>query len=190
MVYTPKGNIPIVAGYLRQGGLLLDHPTPPFDHQRLQFPNAIYHNPHNPPPGGHARALLGNSARLGYAGPGGSRWSSPAIAGKSVEVHRSQVEEVFKSLRSGDDLEETEPSTSVPVRFVSFAFSNVVNEFSIGCGYETVSTSEEGTDIPTRAREGENSSGREVFVSLASSDKSHVTADLMDSCCHAKRGFS
>jgi SWI/SNF-related matrix-associated actin-dependent regulator of chromatin subfamily A3 len=71
-----------------------------------------YYNPHNPPPGGHARALLPNPAnRVGYAQGPGSRWGSPTVNGKSVEVQRSQAEELFKSLRSGDELEETEPCT-------------------------------------------------------------------------------
>ena len=39
----------------------------------------------------------------------GGRWTSPAIAGKSVEVQRSQMDDLFKSLRSGDELTETEP---------------------------------------------------------------------------------
>ena len=37
------------------------------------------------------------------------RWTAPAIAGKSVEVQRSQMDDLFKSLRSGDELTETEP---------------------------------------------------------------------------------
>lgn len=32
------------------------------------------------------------------------------MVGKSVEVQRSQVDELFKSLKDGDELEETEPS--------------------------------------------------------------------------------
>lgn len=31
------------------------------------------------------------------------------MAGKSVEVQRSQVDELFKSLKDGDELAETEP---------------------------------------------------------------------------------
>lgn len=36
------------------------------------------------------------------------------MTGKSVEVQRSQVDELFKSLKDGDELAETEPSTSCP----------------------------------------------------------------------------
>ena len=65
-------------------------------------------NPHNPPPGGHIRNFI--SPRWNTATAVDNRWNPPNVSGKSVEVHRSQVEEVFKSLKSGDELEETEPS--------------------------------------------------------------------------------
>lgn len=116
LVYTPKGNIPVVGNFLREQNLLLDHPSSAFDAQRLT--QCFYHNPHNPPPGGHNRPLLGGPGQLGYAGPGagGSRWNTPAVAGKSVEVQRSQAEELFKSLKCGDELEESEPAPEVATK--------------------------------------------------------------------------
>ncbi|KAJ7881641.1 hypothetical protein B0H13DRAFT_1891305 [Mycena leptocephala] len=53
LVYTPKGNIVVLSNYLHQRGLLLDHPTPPYELQNLLDKNDHYHNPHKPPPGGH-----------------------------------------------------------------------------------------------------------------------------------------
>ena len=47
---------------------------------------------------------MGNPAQMAAG-----RWTAPAIAGKSVEVQRSQMDDLFKSLRSGDELTETEP---------------------------------------------------------------------------------
>jgi SWI/SNF-related matrix-associated actin-dependent regulator of chromatin subfamily A3 len=38
------------------------------------------------------------------------------VSGKSVEVQRSQVDELFKSLKSGDELAETEPSAHIRFR--------------------------------------------------------------------------
>ncbi len=114
-MYTPKGNISVVATYLQQNGLFLDHPSLPADMQRLRAQH--YFNPHNPPPGGHSRAL-GVNTRLGYAGPGGSntgRWNT--VSGKSIEVQRSQVDELFKSLRDGDELEETDARTCYLLKF-------------------------------------------------------------------------
>ncbi|TFK36877.1 SNF2 family DNA-dependent ATPase [Crucibulum laeve] len=111
LVYTPKGNIPVVGNYLQQCGLLLDHPSPPYDVHRLA--NYHYHNPHNPPAGGHNRAILASN-RLSY-GPArdNSRWTAAGSGGKSVEVQRSQVDELFKSLKDGDELAETEPCSDV-----------------------------------------------------------------------------
>lgn len=111
LVYTPKGNITAVANYLHTRGLFLDHPSIPSDVQRLKTQH--YYNPHNPPPGGHRQALLGPNNRPGYAGPGGAaagRWNA---MGKSVEIQRSQVDELFKSMKDGDELPETEPTSEV-----------------------------------------------------------------------------
>ncbi|KAL4070790.1 SNF2 family N-terminal domain-containing protein [Scleroderma citrinum] len=111
LVYTPKGNITAVGNYLHQCGLFLDHPSPSYDVQR--FSNYHYFNPHSPPPGGHRQVLL--PGRVPYAGPGGnsSRWATPVVSGKTLEIQRSQVDELFKSLKSGDELAETEPAFEV-----------------------------------------------------------------------------
>lgn len=50
-----------------------------------------------------------NSGRLGYAGPGSNRWNAPAVAGKSVEVQRSQVDDLFKNMIDHDNLAEYDP---------------------------------------------------------------------------------
>lgn len=103
LVYTPKGNIPVVGNYLQQCGLLLDHPSLPHDVHRVA--SYHYYNPHNPPPGGHNQV-----SNRGYVSPGTNmRWSTPAMAGKSVEIQRNQVEELFKNLKDGEELAETEP---------------------------------------------------------------------------------
>ena len=103
LVYTPKGNIPVVGNFLFREGLLLDHPAPPFQ-CRME---CHYFNPHNPPPGGHNRALL-NPNRIAPVSQPVDRWTTPT-SGKSVEVQRSQVDDLFRSLKSGDELSETEP---------------------------------------------------------------------------------
>ncbi|KAJ7102102.1 SNF2 family N-terminal domain-containing protein [Mycena belliarum] len=109
LVYTPKGNIPVVGNYLHQCGLLLDHPSPPYEMYRLA--NQHYYNPHNPPPGGH-RAHNRLYPQVNNA----NRWSTPQVSGKSVEVQRSQVDDLFKSLQSGEELLETEPSPDVATK--------------------------------------------------------------------------
>lgn len=107
LVHTPKGNIPVVGSYLRQVALLLDHPTFPFDTERPV--NFLYHNPHNPPPGGHTRTIIAQNRLYGLSSSPNSRWTAPSPAGKSIEVQRSQVDEVLRSLKDGDELTETEP---------------------------------------------------------------------------------
>ncbi|KAI0652068.1 SNF2 family N-terminal domain-containing protein [Trametes meyenii] len=115
LVYTPKGNIPVVSGYMHQNGLYLDHPTLPSDIEHIS--SGYYYNPHNPPPGGHQPPpLMNTNNRPGYIGPGGSNyraWSSAAISSKSIEVQRSQVDELFKSLKGGDELDEADPPPEV-----------------------------------------------------------------------------
>ncbi|KAJ7654995.1 SNF2 family DNA-dependent ATPase [Mycena polygramma] len=110
LVYTPKGNIPVVGNYLHQCGLLLDHPSPPYEMRYLVNQNQHYYNPHNPPPGGH------RAARQYPQANNTNRWTTPQVSGKSVEVQRSQVDELFKSLQSGDELAETEPSPDVATK--------------------------------------------------------------------------
>ncbi|KAG5647573.1 hypothetical protein DXG03_008926 [Asterophora parasitica] len=114
LVYTPKGNIPVVGNYLRQSGLLLDHPTPPYDPHRLA--NYHYLNPHDPPPGGHNRAIMASNRLYPPATNNNSRWTTPAMTGKSVEVQRSQVDELFQSLKDGEELAETEPAPEVATK--------------------------------------------------------------------------
>lgn len=92
-----------MANYLHSRGLFLDHPSLPSDIQRLR--TQYYHNPHNPPPGGHRQTLINYP---GNGGNGMGRWDR---MGKSVEVQRSQVDELFKSMKDGDELPETDPRT-------------------------------------------------------------------------------
>ncbi|KAH9944198.1 SNF2 family N-terminal domain-containing protein [Epithele typhae] len=115
LVFTPKGNIPVVSHYLATNSLYLDHPTHPTDVQHAS--SQYYHNPHNPPPGGHApRTAVIN--RPGYLGPSHSfsKWSAPAVAGRSIEVQRNQVDELFKSLKSGDEIDEANTPPDVATK--------------------------------------------------------------------------
>ncbi|KIJ45051.1 hypothetical protein M422DRAFT_29907 [Sphaerobolus stellatus SS14] len=112
LLFTPKGNIPIVSSYLHNSALFLDHPIVPFDLAAARLKGVLYSNPHNPPPGGFARAQqarggYGNLVAGGHNGFGANRWSGTAPNGKSVEIQRNQVDQVFHSLKSGDELEET-----------------------------------------------------------------------------------
>ncbi|CEL53826.1 hypothetical protein RSOLAG1IB_06607 [Rhizoctonia solani AG-1 IB] len=106
LLFTPKGNIPTISQHLSGQSLYLEHPCIPYNPAEHRD-SPPYDNPHNPPPGGYRmRSNLGPSA------PG--RWNhSTTATGTSVEVQRSQVDEVFKSLMSGDDLDQTEAGINV-----------------------------------------------------------------------------
>lgn len=118
-MYTPKGNITAVGNYLQQCNLLLDHPSLPYDDPRLTtYP---YFNPHNPPPGGHPRPHLLNN-RLSS-----SRWDSTQV--KSQDVQKAQIEEVFKHLKDGVELPETQPSNDLH-QIVVPVLEMLINHFS------------------------------------------------------------
>lgn len=109
LVYTPKGNITVVGNYLQQNNLLLDHPAPPYDMHKITAYH--YFNPHHPRPEGHRANSLLNSFNI-LPQRDHSRWTTPSSSGKSVEVQRNQVDELFKTLKDGDGLVETEPGKS------------------------------------------------------------------------------
>ncbi|KZO92819.1 hypothetical protein CALVIDRAFT_540702 [Calocera viscosa TUFC12733] len=104
LVFTLPPNIPVIADLFMKANLYLDDPP---DYRPEQHHGALLRNPHHPPPGGWA-----------------SRYRQPAPAGlpvyqsaqKTVEVQRGQVDELFKSLRSGSDLRETEPPREIGTR--------------------------------------------------------------------------
>lgn len=123
MIYTPKGNIPVVGPFMLQNGLLLDHPSPPYD---LRKYNPFYYfNPHNPPPGGHNQVLHANN-RMGYLPNNASRWTNSQVSSKSVEVHR--VDEVFKKADlGGDQLQETEAGTNTINLYVLHSLTNFIS---------------------------------------------------------------
>ena len=96
----------MVSGYLQQSGLLLDHPTLSSDLQRLAGQH--YFNPHNPPPGGHKAAMMNANSGI-YPARGAMNRFNTSVSAKSVEVQRSQVDQLFKSLKDGEELEECQP---------------------------------------------------------------------------------
>ncbi|KAJ4485943.1 SNF2 family N-terminal domain-containing protein [Lentinula aciculospora] len=109
IVFTPKGNIHVVGPFMYKNNLMLDHPTPPYDLQK--YGPLYYMNPHSPPAGGHNQVLHVNN-RL-FSTNNASRWTNPQVSAKSVEVQRSQVDEVFKSIKGGDQLPETEAAPEI-----------------------------------------------------------------------------
>ncbi|KZS95776.1 hypothetical protein SISNIDRAFT_494062 [Sistotremastrum niveocremeum HHB9708] len=110
LVYTPRGNIPVVGRFLQKANLYLNDIDMPFQREILDRSGIPYQNPHNPPPGGFQRAPIATppqQASAQYA-----RYSA-SVQQKSVQVQRSHIDEVFQSLRSREDLPEATPPASV-----------------------------------------------------------------------------
>lgn len=99
LVFTPRGNVKVVASYLHSGALTLEHPSIPYTPSEHRD-NPPYENPHQAAGVGAPDYRYNNTVQ--------NRWTSQAVSGKSVEVQRSQVDEVFKSLRSGEELAESD----------------------------------------------------------------------------------
>jgi len=101
LVFTAKGNVSQIAEALLKYGLILEKPGIMWK-TVLNGDSLIYHNPHE----GHAPLP---------ATPSASRWSSPAVSSKSVEVQRGAADAVFQNLRGEEDLPETSPGKYFPV---------------------------------------------------------------------------
>lgn len=131
LVYTPHGNLKAVGAYLSQGGLRLENPADPerFEHHsRLRH----YINPHA-------------SATPQPVIQPHSRWSAPSVTGKTLEVQRSQVEELYKNIHNGDELPETAPGTSQLAVYADIMLSDDDSSSDI---YTALSTSEESFVFP------------------------------------------
>lgn len=85
LVFTAKGNVSQIAEALLKYGLILERPGIMWKNV-LNSDNLIYHNPHE----GHAPLPATPSASA-------SRWSSPAISSKSVEVQRGAADAVSRT---------------------------------------------------------------------------------------------
>jgi len=107
LVYTPKGNINVVGNYLHQSNLILSHPAPPHDMQRLT--NYHYFNPHHGLQEAQQQAILAANPLNILAQQNQPRWNTPTSTTKNIEVQRSQVDELFRTLKDGDEFLETEP---------------------------------------------------------------------------------
>ena len=118
LVYTPKGNVPVVGDYLKQCNLLLGEPSLSYSMQRVA--NYHYFNPHTPLGGRDDIIMAFNS--LTSPERDHSRWTTPIINGKNIDVQRSQVDELFKSLNDENELVETEPCTCTRLLLISLIY--------------------------------------------------------------------
>ncbi|KZT54699.1 hypothetical protein CALCODRAFT_519207 [Calocera cornea HHB12733] len=110
LVFTLPPNVPVIADLFIKANLYLDNPA---EYSPALHHGAVLRNPHNPPPGGWAARYR---QPLGLVGPGAVQPPVYQSAQKTVEVQRGQVDELFKSLRSGSDLRETDPPAEIGTR--------------------------------------------------------------------------
>lgn len=101
LLFTLPANIDYLSKQLLQAGQFLDLPLPYYDpNNHAEMP--VYMNPHNPPEGGYrARGRRADTLLRGAA-------RGAMTAQKAIEVQRKQVDEVFRSLKGHDDLQESE----------------------------------------------------------------------------------
>jgi SWI/SNF-related matrix-associated actin-dependent regulator of chromatin subfamily A3 len=102
LLFCSQSVVRQVSTALECNTIFLEHPV---SYDPGMHGGAPYHNPHNPLAGAQEaerrRRELLNGLNGGYSGR--------LYGGRSVEVQREQVDEVSKSIRSGVDLDETEP---------------------------------------------------------------------------------
>jgi len=177
LVFTPKGNLPHVSATLMQAGLMLDHPTSVFDLTPILH-RVKYYNPHNPPPGGPRATANGRSNPLPLTPF--AKCSTPPAPSKSVEIQRSQVEDVFQKLRSEDDLKETSPGTCLRMYVVRQVecTSDIFPQRSKHL-HQPLSTPKKGGYVPAGTRTGNRLSSRKGWFAVESA------RSRMAKCDHA-----
>ena len=175
LVYTPKGNVPVVGNYLKQCNLFLGEPSLSYGMQRLA--NYHYFNPHTPSGGRDDIIMAFNS--LTSPERDHSRWTTPIINGKNIDVQRSQVDELFKSLKDEDGLVETEPCTFrgsyrcltdtyvLAVGFFFLFFWFVIVKKRLRGGDTAISSSKESYHFPTGTRAGKRQRRKWLLFSMA-----------------------
>lgn len=104
LVFTAKGNVSQIADALYKYGLVLERPGLMWQ-SVLTSDSLIYHNPHE-----------GQAPLQSTSSPSTSRWASPAITSKSVEIQRGAADAVFQNLRGEEDLPETYPGKHISIQ--------------------------------------------------------------------------
>lgn len=114
LVFTPRGNVTHVSEAFKMHKLILEPPNPCWMPQ-LTGIELIYHNPHD---------SLSAFERASQTSSSQQRWSQPTVQMTNVEIQRSGADAVFQSLRSEEDLTETDPgATDYLITYTLFTFS-------------------------------------------------------------------
>jgi SWI/SNF-related matrix-associated actin-dependent regulator of chromatin subfamily A3 len=109
-VLTIPPNIKYVSDQLAENSLFLL--TPKLPYESAWFQNCLYYNPHISHPGVYdnysARKKTATGSSLAAQGAN----EQQLAAQRALNLQRSQVDEVFESLKGGDQLDETDPGAS------------------------------------------------------------------------------
>lgn len=109
LIFTLPSNVKYISDRMIDKSQWLDHPLPsyiPSNHAD----SPPYINPHTPPPEGYRVSKRARTEALLAANRDGM------AIGKTIEVQREQVDQVFKSLKGGDELEETDPGPFIKTK--------------------------------------------------------------------------
>ncbi len=106
LIFTLPSNTEYIAHRCASFNTFLDHPLPYYI-QSNHAESPPYLNPHDPPREGFRESKRQRMDTL----MAGQR--SGMAVGKTVEVQREQVDQLFKSLKGGDELDETDPGKFV-----------------------------------------------------------------------------
>ncbi|WWD21589.1 hypothetical protein CI109_106075 [Kwoniella shandongensis] len=110
LLFTLPSNVQYIANYLAGLSLYLLDPIPPYN-PALHSDNPVYVNAHG---GGHIAMqmhIMAQRRAIGATeyGAGGMVFGAREDKTTQVEVQRKQVDEVFKSLDSGGEIEQSDP---------------------------------------------------------------------------------
>ncbi|KAK8847498.1 hypothetical protein IAR55_005356 [Kwoniella newhampshirensis] len=103
LLFTLPSNVQYIAGYLASLNLYLLDPVPPYN-PALHSDNPVYINAHG---GGHLAMQMHMLAQQRVIGATGEMVFDQKAT--QVEVQRKQVDEVFKSLDNGGEIEQSDP---------------------------------------------------------------------------------
>lgn len=127
LVFTLPSNVQYIASFLAGYNLFLLDPIPPYDPAR-HSDHPLYQNGHGS--GEAAMQLLAYAQRrvMGMSGNMGSEFvfsDKEREKATQIEVQRKQVDEVFKSLDNGTELEQSDPGKCTISHFIgTISFAN------------------------------------------------------------------
>lgn len=146
LIYAHPSHVQHVSLHLQSNSVFLEHPS---SYEPSMHCDCRYSNPHNP----YMRSGEERRRRDLLNGLAGGFGGRPYGAAKSVDVQREQVEEVFKNLTSGVDLQEVEPG---PFPFPVGSYRSPIDASRPSCRsdrYHTaISPPEAGSRLSARSR--------------------------------------